>query len=239
MITIIRDFTIYFTRILVCFSREWKSCMRPSYNIIAPSRHLLSTYQKTESFVDDLQYPPFLSLCWFAFFRNSFFATFLCATAKLFFVTRGNEIFVFVIRDSWFFRPWTPRETPFTLPFHPLPSPFCTTQINRWWTLKQEPKEPLTSGTSIYGEYPPPPSPGIWWALKPSLTVFGSCPWGARTNTRNRRCCALPFTYKGKSYDKCIMKNHDKLWCSLDSAYNGRWANCGKERKSCSRMLFI
>ena len=33
------------------------------------------------------------------------------------------------------------------------------------------------------------------------------------------------------------MKNHDKLWCSLDSTYNGKWGNCGNEKTTKTLLI--
>ncbi|KAL9981983.1 hypothetical protein ACROYT_G010759 [Oculina patagonica] len=52
------------------------------------------------------------------------------------------------------------------------------------------------------------------------------CPLGKRTDDPQGRCCVFPFVYGGVSYDSCTSKNHNKLWCSFDAVYAGRWANC-------------
>ena len=44
--------------------------------------------------------------------------------------------------------------------------------------------------------------------------------------TVNGDACALPFTYKGITYSNCTTVDHPRLWCSIDSIYNGRWAEC-------------
>ena len=38
--------------------------------------------------------------------------------------------------------------------------------------------------------------------------------------------CIFPFTYKWVKYDKCTKANHDRLWCSKDAVYKGKWKNC-------------
>ena len=49
-----------------------------------------------------------------------------------------------------------------------------------------------------------------------------------KTTTTDDKCCSLPFTYKGVTYKSCTKIGHNKLWCSLDTSYKGRWGNCGK-----------
>ena len=57
-----------------------------------------------------------------------------------------------------------------------------------------------------------------------------SCPPGKKTHDSQGRCCVFPFTYGGVSYDSCTtVANGNKPWCSFDSVYAGKWANCGKE----------
>ncbi len=46
--------------------------------------------------------------------------------------------------------------------------------------------------------------------------------------TTDDKCCSLPFTYKGVTYNSCTNVDHNKLWCSLDANYKGKWGNCGK-----------
>ena len=46
--------------------------------------------------------------------------------------------------------------------------------------------------------------------------------------------CAFPFTYYGKTYEKCPEIDHDQLWCSTEVDHNGvhvrgKWGNCGNE----------
>ncbi|XP_078348187.1 uncharacterized protein LOC144633234 isoform X3 [Oculina patagonica] len=47
-----------------------------------------------------------------------------------------------------------------------------------------------------------------------------------KTDSKDGRCCAFPFTYKGKTYTSCTTYKHGRPWCSLDRNYNGKWANC-------------
>ncbi|CAH3143085.1 unnamed protein product, partial [Porites evermanni] len=44
--------------------------------------------------------------------------------------------------------------------------------------------------------------------------------------TTSGKCCSLPFTYKGVTYNSCTSVNYNRPWCSLDSVYKGRWGNC-------------
>ena len=55
-----------------------------------------------------------------------------------------------------------------------------------------------------------------------------SPPAECKTKTTNGQCCSLPFTYKKVQYDSCTKADHNKLWCSLDTSYKGRWGNCGE-----------
>ena len=74
----------------------------------------------------------------------------------------------------------------------------------------------------------------LWFVLQ--CLVLEACPWGATTNTRDRLCCALTFAHKGKSYKKCTMKNHNKLWYSLDSTYTWKWGNSGNENNTSFKL---
>ena len=38
-------------------------------------------------------------------------------------------------------------------------------------------------------------------------------------------CCHFPFTYKGKTYNKCTNKDHNQLWCGT-TADASKWDNC-------------
>ncbi|KAM7435666.1 hypothetical protein ABFA07_014457 [Porites harrisoni] len=44
--------------------------------------------------------------------------------------------------------------------------------------------------------------------------------------TTSGKCCSFPFKYKGVIYNSCIYVDRDKLWCSLDPVYKGRWGYC-------------
>ena len=46
--------------------------------------------------------------------------------------------------------------------------------------------------------------------------------------TTDGKCCSIPFTYKGIKHHSCTTANHNRLWCSLDSTYTGKWGNCGE-----------
>ena len=50
-----------------------------------------------------------------------------------------------------------------------------------------------------------------------------------RTDSKDGRCCTFPFTYKGITFNSCTTYKHNRLWCSFDRNYNGKWANCGKQ----------
>ena len=70
----------------------------------------------------------------------------------------------------------------------------------------------------------------------PFILVTGDCPPGKRTDDPQGRCCAFPFTYGGVSYDSCTtVANGNKPWCSFDSVYAGKWANCGNENIVCKK----
>ncbi|XP_068750538.1 uncharacterized protein [Montipora capricornis] len=56
---------------------------------------------------------------------------------------------------------------------------------------------------------------------------WGNCEPECKTKTTNGKCCSLPFTYKGVTYNSCTKVDHNQLWCSLDTYYRGRWGNCG------------
>ena len=44
--------------------------------------------------------------------------------------------------------------------------------------------------------------------------------------TTSGKCCSIPFTYRGVTYNSCTSVNHNRPWCSLDPVYKGRWGNC-------------
>ena len=48
------------------------------------------------------------------------------------------------------------------------------------------------------------------------------------SKTTDGQCCSIPFTYKGVKYNSCTTADHNRLWCSLDAIYKGKWRNCGK-----------
>ena len=55
--------------------------------------------------------------------------------------------------------------------------------------------------------------------------------------------CAFPFTYQGKTYEKCTDIDHDQLWCSTEVDYNGvhvrgKWGNCGNECNLGKNFIF-
>ncbi|XP_067041766.1 epididymal sperm-binding protein 1-like isoform X3 [Acropora muricata] len=55
---------------------------------------------------------------------------------------------------------------------------------------------------------------------------WGNCEVECKTKTTDGKCCSFPFTYKGVTYNSCTKIDHNKLWCSLDTSYKGRWGNC-------------
>ena len=46
--------------------------------------------------------------------------------------------------------------------------------------------------------------------------------------TTDGKCCSIPFTYKGIRHNSCTTADHNRLWCSLDPTYSGKWGNCSK-----------
>ena len=58
------------------------------------------------------------------------------------------------------------------------------------------------------------------------------------TNVINDEChssngypCLFPFFYQGKSYNACIILNHDQYWCGTSYDSNGEdfyWGHCNK-----------
>ncbi|XP_068692168.1 seminal plasma protein HSP-1-like isoform X3 [Montipora foliosa] len=53
-------------------------------------------------------------------------------------------------------------------------------------------------------------------------------PEDCSVKTTQGKCCHFPFTYRGKVYQSCTTKNHDKPWCSITANYDqdGQWGNC-------------
>lgn len=49
-----------------------------------------------------------------------------------------------------------------------------------------------------------------------------------RKRTTSRYCCSFPFIYKGRRYNSCTKKNHNRPWCSLTGNYDRdkKWGNC-------------
>ncbi|KAM7435667.1 hypothetical protein ABFA07_014458 [Porites harrisoni] len=53
-----------------------------------------------------------------------------------------------------------------------------------------------------------------------------SSPTVCPQKTTSGKCCSIPFTYRGVTYNSCTSVNHNRPWCSLDPVYKGRWGNC-------------
>ncbi|CAH3116462.1 unnamed protein product, partial [Pocillopora meandrina] len=53
-----------------------------------------------------------------------------------------------------------------------------------------------------------------------------------RKRTTSRYCCSFPFIYKGRRYNSCTKKNHNRPWCSLTGNYDRdkKWGNCAGRR---------
>ncbi|XP_068731263.1 matrix metalloproteinase-9-like [Montipora capricornis] len=60
------------------------------------------------------------------------------------------------------------------------------------------------------------------------LPIPTSEPEDCSVKTTGGKCCHFPFTYRGKVYQSCTTKNHDKPWCSITANYDqdGQWGNC-------------
>ena len=61
-----------------------------------------------------------------------------------------------------------------------------------------------------------------------ALPVTTTSPTVCPEKTTSGRCCSLPFTYRGVTYNSCTSVNYNRPWCSLDSVYKGRWGNCSE-----------
>ncbi|XP_078344233.1 uncharacterized protein LOC144629866 isoform X4 [Oculina patagonica] len=52
--------------------------------------------------------------------------------------------------------------------------------------------------------------------------------------------CVFPFTYDGKTYNKCTYASHNRPWCAYDHEYQrGRWDNCEcseEDRRECAAI---
>lgn len=47
--------------------------------------------------------------------------------------------------------------------------------------------------------------------------------------------CALPFTYRGETYNECTsVNNGDTKWCSTDATFAGNWGECCNEQQLCT-----
>ncbi|CAH3194779.1 unnamed protein product [Porites evermanni] len=58
--------------------------------------------------------------------------------------------------------------------------------------------------------------------------ISGTC----RKRTAKRYCCSFPFIYKGRRYNKCTRRRHNRPWCALTSNYDRdrKWDNCAGRR---------
>ena len=54
-----------------------------------------------------------------------------------------------------------------------------------------------------------------------------------RKRTTSRYCCSFPFIYKGRRYNSCTKKKHNRPWCSLTGNYDRdkKWGNCAGKFK--------
>ena len=61
------------------------------------------------------------------------------------------------------------------------------------------------------------------------LLQTGRC----RQRTTSRYCCRFPFIYKGRRYNRCTKKNHNRPWCAMTSNYDRdkKWGNCAGKRQ--------
>lgn len=61
------------------------------------------------------------------------------------------------------------------------------------------------------------------------FVFIGRC----RKRTTSRYCCSFPFIYKGRRYNSCTKKNHNRPWCSLTGNYDRdkKWGNCAGKFK--------
>ncbi|XP_020631489.1 uncharacterized protein LOC110068454 [Orbicella faveolata] len=59
-------------------------------------------------------------------------------------------------------------------------------------------------------------------------SITGSC----RRRTTSRYCCSFPFIYKGRRYNSCTRRNHNRPWCALTPNYDRdkKWGNCARRR---------
>ena len=64
------------------------------------------------------------------------------------------------------------------------------------------------------------------FSLIMALPATTSSPTVCPQKTTSGKCCSIPFTYRGVTYNSCTSVNHNRPWCSLDPVYKGRWGNC-------------
>lgn len=72
-------------------------------------------------------------------------------------------------------------------------------------------------------------------------TYYGSASYSSRfvfigrcrKRTTSRYCCSFPFIFKGRRYNSCTKKNHNRPWCSLTGNYDRdkKWGNCAGKFK--------
>ena len=69
------------------------------------------------------------------------------------------------------------------------------------------------------------------------ITHFSDIECFTKSGPETGKPCAFPFTYQGKTYEKCTEIDNDQLWCSTMVDPNGihvrgRWGNCDHECNS-------
>ena len=78
---------------------------------------------------------------------------------------------------------------------------------------------------------------GGYFLIKLTQILFlsGSC----RRRTTSRYCCAFPFIYKGRRYNSCTRRKHNRPWCATTPNYDRdrQWGNCGGKRLGNNREI--
>jgi len=64
------------------------------------------------------------------------------------------------------------------------------------------------------------------WCYTTKPDKWGHCPVCIPTTggTAGRACCKFPFTWKGKTYEKCASVDRGRNWCYTFKP--GKWGNC-------------